>query len=121
MAKSVVFAFLLLVLFSGCNTDGLIEAVTGSKVISFNNKEWKMKIVYLCEDKPSLEEVKIRAKKAHEFYIQKNASLVESMIDDMTADELFFVQLYNFNIGISDLAEMIDMKYQCQIINTIEY
>ena len=106
------------ILFSACSTTSLY---TNGKNFTFDDKELEMKLVYSCQDKPELEDVNIRAKKANEYFNKVSAQNTDMLIQETSNGIARDIATENSQKRTEKLVSDLDKKFSCALIDTIDY
>jgi len=107
-----------IILFSACSST---PSYTNGKNFTFDDKELEMKLVYSCQDKPELEAVNIRAKKANEYFKKVNTENTEMLIKETSNGTARDIIASNMQKRTENLAADLDKKFSCTLIDTIDY
>ena len=88
---------------------------------TFDDKELEMKTIYFCQDKPNLEAINIRAKKANAYFTKANKANAEMLIQDMMEKKPRDTSAVNFQKRSENLALDLYKKFSCTLVDTIDY
>jgi len=119
MKKFHIFTlFTSAILFTACTST---PVYTNGKNFTFDNKELEMKIVYTCQDKPDLEAINIRAKKANAYFNKATDNNTDMLLKDISEGKSREQATTNFQKRSENIVVDLDKKFSCTLIDTIDY
>jgi hypothetical protein len=117
VTKWVYFAFFAII-FTACTTS---PDIGKGKRFTFNDERVGSKLIYLCQDKPELGTVEVRAKKAHEYFTNKSNENTEKFLNDMMKHKLKKPSMVEFQKKSEELAVELNKKFSCVLVDSIDY
>jgi len=117
LSKTIIL-FTSTIFLTSCTLSPIYQ---NSKDFTFDNKEIELKLVYSCQDKPNLEAISIRAKKANEYFNKANSNNTEILIKDISEGKSRDTAAINFQKRSENIAIDLNKKFACTLIDTIDY
>lgn len=115
MKQFILGALVLLV--TGCSS----PTYKNGQKFTFDAKEMESRLTYFCRDKPGLEPAKIRAQKAHAYFVKQNDINTELLLNDMMKKVPSDKAMEKFMSRTENIATSLHKKFSCLLIDTEDY
>jgi len=119
MRKWMIPSLLAMTMFITACTSST-QYKNGKKFI-FNDKEIKTKLIFFCQNRPSLAPIYIRAEKANAYFKKTNNNNIKILIDAIGDENKKETIMSDFKRRTKNLAIKLHKKFSCILVDSIDY